>query len=471
VVSAAGKKWRREWNENSNACTPPLAARNHWRTFLQAWNSGLDDIPEDARLAALNLMAISDEASQFAGFPSGRPGRAEGFSRDALIALKNGSWATLCNGIHGSKIAVLPKSHTPQTGFTLRSLSHNLALCPGSEMRPVWRSVPIGISTRLNLLIIPWPAEVKPGAFRTLALPWHGVPAKYGYFTYTPGRAAVRMPPARFVRSLVEKASVRYRIDGVVFPELSLTRTEYDNVRALIAPTPVAGKPAVRFLLGGVGEPSLGGVLGKNELRFDLVLNNGTKVDSFVQRKHHRWQLNASQMDRYRLGGSFKRTHLYWESIEMSFRDLNILALDPYLTMSVLICEDLARPDPVGDLLRAVGPNLIISLLADAPQLPERWPGRYAAAFAEDPGSSVLTLTSLGMCQLDTKCVSQKRIIALWAQEGRSPQPLLLPDGADGMVLELSIGRREEFSADGRTDHGTAGHVTLLRHVPISLAV
>ena len=48
-------------------------------------------------------------------------------------------------------------------------------------------------------------------------------------------------------------------------------------------------------------------------------------------------------------------------------------------------------------MLRAVGPNLIIALLADGPQIASRWPGRYAAAFADDPGSSVLTLTSAGM--------------------------------------------------------------------------
>jgi hypothetical protein len=34
----------------------------------------------------------------------------------------------------------------------------------------------------------------------------------------------------------------------------------------------------------------------------------------------------------------------------------------PHNTWSVLICEDLARQDPAADLIRAVGPNLLIAL-------------------------------------------------------------------------------------------------------------
>ena len=58
------------------------------------------------------------------------------------------------------------------------------------------------------------------------------------------------------------------------------------------------------------------------------------------------------------------------------------------MTWSVLICEDLARQDPAADLIRAVGPNLVIALLMDGPQLNGRWPARYASVLAEDPGSS-----------------------------------------------------------------------------------
>jgi hypothetical protein len=67
--------------------------------------------------------------------------------------------------------------------------------------------------------------------------------------------------------------------------------------------------------------------------------------------------------------------------------------------------EDLARPDPVGDLVRSVGPNLVIALLMDGPQLRARWSGRYAMSLADDPGSFVLSVTSLGTTE---ELVSQR---------------------------------------------------------------
>jgi hypothetical protein len=33
--------------------------------------------------------------------------------------------------------------------------------------------------------------------------------------------------------------------------------------------------------------------------------------------------------------------------------------------MCALICEDLARPDPVAEIVRTVGPNLVIALLME----------------------------------------------------------------------------------------------------------
>jgi hypothetical protein len=76
-----------------------------------------------------------------------------------------------------------------------------------------------------------------------------------------------------------------------------------------------------------------------------------------------------------------------------------VTPLNQHNMWSVLICADLARQDPAADLIRAVGPNLLIALLMDGPQLSHRWPARYAAVPAEDPGTSVQTLTSLGMAE------------------------------------------------------------------------
>ncbi len=462
-VFQLGWQWRDNWNRSGSFCRPPEELTREWSAVVREWNTSLDEIDEAASLAMLNLLAVADEACEFIGFPTAHGSRPELYSKDAMLALQTGRWASLGRRVHGSKVSVLPKSHTPQTGFTIRSLSHNLALCLSSEMRPVWRAIPVQLvprSRRLNLLLVPWPRRIEATAFRPVDLAWHEIArTRYGYFTYEPPLGEEGRP-AQLVRDLLERVgSHGDSVDGVVFPELSLTKTEYNDVLATIAPKQ-AGEPAVRFLLAGALESTKDGELGKNQLRFDLIQNDGRGVDRFVQSKHHRWQINESQMTRYGLTEEFSRERLYWESIEIRYRDLNILALDPFLTMTVLICEDLARPDPVGDLTRAVAPNLIVALLADAPQLKSRWPGRYAGSLADDPGSSVLTLTSLGMCQLDRYSKPEaKRTVGLWWQGGGKSEELILPEECDGLLLTLEVGQREEFSADGRSDRGNAGDV------------
>jgi len=117
-VESCADKWRKAWNDNGKKCSPPAQVQRHWRTLLEAWNSGIDCVPEEARLALLNLMAISDETCLFAGFPPPGEGSRRPLARNTLLALSDTKWATLCQGIHASKVAVLPKSHTPQTGFT-----------------------------------------------------------------------------------------------------------------------------------------------------------------------------------------------------------------------------------------------------------------------------------------------------------------------------------------------------------------
>ena len=94
----------------------------------------------------------------------------------------------------------------------------------------------------------------------------------------------------------------------------------------------------------------------------------------------------------------------------------------------------------------------------DASQGIERWSSRYAAALADDPGCSVLTVTSLGMTQLKpaSQRTSNARNIALWkdAKSGR-PMPITLDPDAEAVVLKLKLREVEEWTADGRSDGGT----------------
>jgi hypothetical protein len=144
-------------------------------------------------------------------------------------------------------------------------------------------------------------------------------------------------------------------------------------------------------------------------------------------------------------------------------RSLNVLTFNDWLTVCHLICEDLARVDPVSQLIRAVGPTLVIALLLDGPQLLRRWPGRYATVLADDPGSSVLSVTSLGMAiQSRPKGAGDpNRTIALWKDSKTGDREIELAPDATAVVLTLWADRVEEFTADGRSDGGTAGRLFL----------
>jgi hypothetical protein len=118
------------------------------------------------------------------------------------------------------------------------------------------------------------------------------------------------------------------------------------------------------------------------------------------QRKHHPWKLDEGQVIQYGLGGVLSPYREWWEYIDCTDRCLNFISMSEDLVMCALVCEDLARPDPVANIVRSVGPNLVIALLMDGPQTKERWAARYATVLADDPGCSVLSLTSFGMARL-----------------------------------------------------------------------
>jgi hypothetical protein len=130
------------------------------------------------------------------------------------------------------------------------------------------------------------------------------------------------------------------------------------------------------------------------------------------------------------------------------------------MTWSVLVCEDLARQDPAADLIRAVGPNLLIALLMDGPQLSGRCPARYASVLADDPGTSVLTLTSLGMAERSRPVMHsgerapRSRVIALWRDAVEGAIQIALDSDDDARVLSLECRLRTEYCADGRGDGG-----------------
>jgi hypothetical protein len=84
---------------------------------------------------------------------------------------------------------------------------------------------------------------------------------------------------------------------------------------------------------------------------------------------------------------------------------------------------------------------------------------RYATVLADDPGSSVLTLTSLGMTQLGRPVTggARSRVIALWKDYlSGSPPEISLDEGSEAVLLSLSLQTTKEYSADGRSKGETA---------------
>ena len=152
----------------------------------------------------------------------------------------------------------------------------------------------------------------------------------------------------------------------------------------------------------------------------------------------------------------------WWEHTKIEPRKLAFFSLNDWLTFSVLICEDLARQDPVARVVRTVGPNLVIALLMDGPQLKARWPARYATVLAEDPGSSVLTITSVGMAERSRPPGTMvSRAVALWKDAQSVTREIELPAGSGSLLLTLIPHWAREWAADGRSNFRDASFPVL----------
>ena len=193
-------------------------------------------------------------------------------------------------------------------------------------------------------------------------------------------------------------------------------------------------------------------------------------LQEVAQKKHHPWRLDEPQVVQYGLGGVLAPSRKWWEYTDLADRNLDFVAMTEDLVMCALVCEDLARPDPVANMVRAVGPNLLIALLMDGPQTKERWAARYATVLADDPGCSVLSLTSLAMSQLSRPQAGPSRsgVVALWRDRIKGTTEIELPQGSDALAISLSTHYDEEFTADGRGDQGSAAVPTLSGVHPIN---
>jgi hypothetical protein len=137
--------------------------------------------------------------------------------------------------------------------------------------------------------------------------------------------------------------------------------------------------------------------------------------------------------------------------MEVPRRSIQIVEVGEGSTVVSLVCEDLAQIDDVADVLRSVGPMTVVTPLLDGPQLSSRWAARYASVLADDPGSTILTLTSYGMAQRSRPAgMSASPVIALWKDPGRGIREIPLEPGAHGVLISASADRATRRSSDGR---------------------
>ena len=448
-----GLAWRRA--ATRRRAVIPASVLELWDRIVSAADKPIATALGDRAVvtALLQLVALADEASAGVGIPQSMKDPFRTRALELLAGIGTHRASTLSPLLAPSQLRVLPKQHTPRGGLTLRSLTHHLALHVGTEVTPFWYTVPQSTTDRsLNLLIAPWPLSLRPSQFRPATGALHDMPARFGFVELTLDEDPRRV--ASWTAALIDEAvRIGGRVDGVVFPEAALSKSEYQQVR-----TTVLERGA--FLIAGVmrkekkGPPS-------NLVMFDAVRAGETM--NVEQRKHHRWRLDRGQIEMYGLGGTLDPTRDWWEHIALERREVHFVALNEEVSLCCLVCEDLARQDPVAELVRSVGPNLVVALLMDAPQLGVRWPARYATVLADDPGSSVLTVTSAGMVDLTRppRSARPSRSVGLWKDARSDFVELELPTGADGLFLSLCTEVVEEWTADGRSDRGVTGYPRL----------
>lgn len=434
---------------------------------------------ENWQVAALKLLTISDEACRSIGFTVNDEDNLK------AIAVMAAAFAdpdeleepddpvplphlphSLCSAlVPPSVLCVQPKTNTPRVGCTLRSLSHHIALLPGiGTVETNWRFAFIDPDVPdderpLNLLLVPLPYRLHAGDFRPAG---HFADRDNRFFTLSPGwlheggkadHGAAKVPSSKIADFLLDLVRQARRdcadVHGIVMPETALYADQAAGVASILATHPEASALEL-FITGVIRQEGDRFINEAATFRF-----TEDEPQNWSQAKHHRWRLERSQIRQYHLGHVLNPGCYWWEQIDVGHRTCNFTVVRQDTTLSVLVCEDLARVDPVLPAINAVGPNLVVALLMDGPQMEKRWPGRYATVLAEDPGSSVLTLTSLGMIgRSHDPGMPQVRQIALWKEPGGAAQELSLGQGDHALLLSLAAERWKMTSLDLREDGG-----------------
>lgn len=484
-IQDKGSEWARHPFPNHRL---PDIVHKVWRKIFQCREERLRE-SKKWQDAAIALMLLADEASAGVGFYDPQDPTAMNYliykeQANAYAMLFEGKryvtimpgrvsdiWSSLTWMAHSDEVIVQPKSRTPQVGCTLRSLSHHLCLLPQiGEVKTRWlfaplkelAEEPLSLEEPLNLLLVPFPFQLDSNSF----VPAKNVPSASGRFfeiqqDWLRDKTKALRPDdiAEFLIGLINSAQKETRrVHGLVLPEAALSREHVERVAQILS-----RQDGLELFVSGIvhwaGDGS--GHLPENKVA-SFIFANKSIYTQWDQCKHHRWKLDGSQIRRYHLGDALDYRYPWWERIGLCPRELFFYVFRHGASLATLICEDLARVDPVQTVLRAVGPNLVIVLLMDGPQLERRWPGRYATVLADDPGSAVLTLTSLGMVRRSRMPgEKERREVALWKEPGGEARELSLPDGCHALLVTLSPSLETNYTLDDRSDNEGTVHLSL----------
>jgi len=447
AVTDAARQWSARAG-NGDVTIPGLLAQE-WKVLRARASVPLSDLTDarDWRLceALLTLHAIADEACAGLGVALHAAG-ADGVryrARARELLARTGSLAR----IPVRFIRVLPKAGTPASGSSARVLSRYAAVqVPGIEAR--WHKAPTrGLPPRpdgekVNYLLLPWPLRIRESDFRPVAGPLQRLAGDpFGFFEFAPSE---RLDLDLVDRTLAAARDHGGAVDVVILPESAVEHSEIDGLETLLA------RHGATALITGVREhPARPRRFPRNWVHIGVSV--GGQWAHIRQSKHHRWSLDDAQIRQYHLAAALHPHIRWWEAIEVPPRSAQFVELGGGVTLSSLVCEDLAQTDEVAGVIRAVGPTIVVTPLLDGPQLSSRWGARYAGVLADDPGSAVLTLTSFGMAQRSRPPgQAPSPVVALWKGPGQHVREIPLDRGAHGILLSATVGPAVRRSFDGR---------------------
>ncbi len=437
---------------------PPEDVRRLWAVVTEHLDTPIarfaEGSPWELCEAVLLLHCIADEASAGraagASLPVGAAGL--GLARGRELLVRTGSIAR-----HpADRVAHMPKIRTSPVGITHRSLSRYSATSTGG-IPAVWHRSPLRrpgtepTARTATIALLPWPLRIPESDFVPVPGSVHRPEREpFGFFSYQPSERLDLDLVQRLFDAAREEVE---RIDAVVLPEGRLTEAEVDQLETVLA------RNDVRLLVTGLRpEPAQPDRFPANSLHIGVRLMD--QWWHYRQNKHHRWFLDASQIESYQITGALHPGVKWWEAMDIPQRSVHFVELGGGITIAAVICEDLARQDGVAQLLREVGPTLVLTLLLDGPQLASRWTSRYAGVLADDPGSAVLTLTAFGMTSRSQPGGrAPSPVVAMWKDPTRGIREIPLESGAQGVLLKAVIDRAPRYSADGRPPADDAAHL------------